>query len=88
MALNSASERQRRIAQFAKALKPMHHRAVKKVKGCCYAIIEERDSTAEFFASLKANKLTSLELSPSLRCFRFAEVASIDTTWSQVGPMI
>ncbi len=63
MDLNSASERQRRIAQFAQALKPMHHRTVKKVKDCCYAIIEERDSTAEFFASLKASKQTSLELS-------------------------
>ncbi len=56
MPFDSASEKRRRVAQFAQALEPMHRRTVKQVKDCCFAIIEERDKTAEFFQSLKVSK--------------------------------
>ena len=56
MQFNFASEKQRRIAQFSKSLKPMHRRTVKQVKDCCFVIIEERSTTAEFFQSLRARK--------------------------------
>ncbi len=51
-----SAEKLRRIAQFAEALKPMHHRTVKQTKGCCYLVIEEHDSKAEFFHSLAASQ--------------------------------
>ena len=86
MELNSANPKQRRIAQFAQALKPMHHRTVKKVKDCCFAIIEERDSAAEFFASLKAKKQVPLELPtapPVLSTCGGVDQYSIEPSWPE-----
>ncbi len=70
MQFDFAQEKQRRIAQFAQALKPMHRRTVKQVKDCCFLIIDERNTTADFFQSLTAIKYEPIEVPSVLRLER------------------
>ncbi len=70
MQFDFAQEKQRRIAQFAQALKPMHRRTVKQVKDCCFLIIDERNTTADFFQSLTAIKYEPVEVPSVLRLER------------------
>lgn len=59
-----ASEKKRRIEQFARALQPMSHRAAKVVKDCCFLRIEERLSDASAKPALQESK--QLERAPAL----------------------
>lgn len=68
MQLDYSIEKQRRIAQFARSLKPMHRRTVKLVRDCCFAIIEERYDDWMFSQSLSAarSQATSKVAAPAL----------------------
>jgi len=64
------TEKQRRIAQFAAELKPMHYRTVQVVNDCCFAIINERtvddSSTSALTANTQAEKKAVVTIGDTL----------------------